>query len=428
MRDPVAGLSMLNDAAVSVFGGFLSAAFCNALRTPRSRRIFWFGMALMLIPQGWVYLNGGAALLVKIYPLVTHLPLLVLLCILTRRLLWPTVAILSAYLFCQLRRWLGLLVQFVLHGGVLMQETAELLFTVPLLLLLLYFVAPAVSRLSEYPVHVQGQFGIIPAMYYGFDYLTRIYTDLLTSGSPVVVEFMPTICCVAYLFFLLYNSAEDAKRSQLRQVQSNLEIQMSQAMHEISALRESQAVAARHRHDLRHHLQYLSACIENGQDDRAKAYISALFREIESEKVQQYCENEAANLILSSFVGRAKAMGIEIQVQGTLPAVISVLDNDLCVILSNALENALRACQDVAEGKETCVIQVQFEFHRRGGRVFLQISNPCGDDVRFEKGLPVSDRPGHGLGVQSIRTIVERYGGACKFWVQDGRFYLRLFL
>ena len=58
----------------------------------------------------------------------------------------------------------------------------------------------------------------------------------------------------------------------------------------------------------------------------------------------------------------------------------------------------------------------------------MQIVNPCQGEVRFERGVPVSDRPGHGIGMQSICAIVERYGGGCTFLAESGQFILRLFL
>ena len=428
MIEPTTLLSLLNDAAVSLFGGLLSASFCGALDTPRSRRIFWLGMALMLIPQGAVYLLWSEQLRLQAYPFVLHLPLLLLLSRLTGLRLWPAISILSAYLFCQMRRWLALLAAAVLPGEEITQILAELIFTLPLLLILLRFAAPAVRQLMDYPVKNQCQFGLIPALYYGFDYLTRIYTDLLSSGSPLVVEFMPTVCCAAYLVFLLYNSAEERRRSLLRQVQDNLNLQVAQATREISALRESQEQSRRHRHDLRHHLQYRLSCLENGQTGRAKEYIFEICAELEAQQVRRYCENEAVNLILSAFANRAEKTGIELDVRGALPHIICIADNDLCVILSNALENALHACLPFAEAGTACVIGVEFQFHEQNGRLFLQITNPCQEACRFEKGIPVSSRPGHGIGVQSIRAVVERYGGGCSFLLSDGQFILRLFL
>lgn len=421
-------LSLLNDAAVSIFGGVLSASFCDALRTRRNRRIFWLGMVLMLVPQSAVYLLWSAELRLQLYPLILHFPLLVLLYGLTGRLLWPAISILSAYQFCQMRRWPALLAAALLLGEETTQKLAELAFTLPLLLILLRFAAPGVRQLMEYPLKTQCQFGLIPALYYGFDYLTRIYTDLLFSGSPVVVEFMPTVCCAAYLIFLLHNADEERKRSLLQQAQSNMQLQIAQAAREISALRESYAATARYRHDLRHHLQYLLSCMEDGQTQRAKDYISEICAEIETRHVRRWCENEVVNLILSAFADRAEKAGVKMQVRGALPAVVSYGDNDLCIILSNALENALHACLPLAAAGEACIIDVEFRFHERNGRLALQIVNPFRGEVRFERGVPVSLRPGHGIGVQSICAVVERYGGDCAFLTENGRFTLRLFL
>ena len=419
-------IHLLHDMAVTLFGSILSASFCDALTTRRNRWLFWCCMALMPILPGVIYSIWSADFLRNIYPLIVHLPLLLVLWLLTGKLLWPLISILSAYLCCELRRWIALLAVVVLRGGDMMQDIAELIVTLPLLLLLLRFFTPVICQLSAQPTKRQCMFGLIPAVYYIFDYGTRVYTDLLYSGGPAAVEFMPFVCCLVYMAFLLYHSAREQTEIQLQQVQKSLNLQLTQAVREINALRESQTMASQYRHDLRHHLQYLSSCIGSGQAEQAQAYISDICEEIEAQKVQRYCENEAANLILSSFAGRAQKNGVSMHIQGTLPAFILVSDSDLCVLLSNALENALHACRSlVAEGK-ACEIDVQF--YERGGKLFLQVTNPCRNTVHFEKGLPVSDRPGHGIGVQSICAIVRRYGGVYAFLVQDGQFILRLSL
>lgn len=312
-------ISILNGGAVSIFGSLLSAAFCNALGTKRNRRIFLCCMVVVLLFQGGVYFLWEDEFLRQVYPLVMHLPLMLVLYILTGKLLWPFVSILSAYLCCQLRRWTALLAVEMFSGGVAMQDAVELMITFPMLIFLLYFVAPVVQQQSDCPIKIQCQFGLVPALYYVFDYLTRVYTDFLYSGSPVAVEFMPFVCCVLYLVLLLYNSTEERKRSQLEQVQKSLDLQLSQAVKEINALRESQALAVQYRHDLRHHLQYLSVCMENGQQDLAQTYISSIRKEIEAHVVQHYCENETANLVISAFAGRAQKVGISMDVKGVLP-------------------------------------------------------------------------------------------------------------
>lgn len=417
-------ISPINNVAVSIFGIILAASFCNTLKARRNRVIFWGCMAVIPLLQGWLYSIWDAEFLRQIYPLVMHLPLALVLYIMTRKPLWPFVAVFLAYLCCQLRYWLSLLIVTLASGGPTMQDTVELAVTLPLLVFLLCCVSPAVQRLADRPIKIQLQFGVIPAVYYVFDYATTVYTDLLTGGSPVVVEFMPFVYCATYLVFLMYNSAEEQKRIEMRQAQKSLDIQLSQSVREINALRESQALARQYRHDLRHHLQYVLSCIINGQEEQAQAYISDICREIDAQKVHQYCENEAANLILSAFSKRAKKDDIDMNVQGTLSASNPISDSDLCVLLSNALENAIHACRKLAAEGTACTIDVRF--YEQGGRFFLQVTNPCGEGVRFEKGIPVSDRPEHGVGVQSICAIVKRHGGVYSFSVRDGRFILRL--
>ena len=244
---------------------------------------------------------------------------------------------LTAYLCCQLRRWAALLVIALFPtGGTALQDATELVVTLPLLALV-HWIAPSVRALSHSSLKLQLQFGVIPLLSYVFDYFTRIYTDLLSSGNQVAVEFMPFVCSLAYLVFVLQTTQEQKLRSQLEQTQNSLNLQVAQAVREIDALRESQRKASTYRHDLRHHLQYISACIENGRAEAAQEYIHSVCAEIEASKVNVYCENEAANLILSAFATRAQNSGIDFRVHAAIPLVLPLPDSDLCVLLSNAL-------------------------------------------------------------------------------------------
>ena len=257
-----------NTVAVGLFGIVLSAAFCNIRWDRRNVCYMTAATAAIFLIQGIVYLWMDPTLVVYLYPIHTHLPLALVLCLLSHERLWPVISVLTAYLCCQLRRWLALVCVWVFSGGDRMQYAVELIVTLPLLLLLLR-TAPAVRSISRYSVTVQCQFGCTPALYYTFDYLTRVYTNLLADGDPAVVEFMPFVSCVAYLMFLARLSKEQEARAHLEQLQNSLNLQVSQAVREIGALRESQQKTRAYRHDLRHHLQYLSGCLENGQYEQA---------------------------------------------------------------------------------------------------------------------------------------------------------------
>lgn len=416
-------INVTNLAAVGLFGIVLSALFCDIKWTRRKCIFFVLVSAAILLMQGIVFKESSLQTVHCVYPLITHLPLVIALCILSKSCLWPVVTVLTAYLFCQIRRWLALCVVAMFAGNAVMQDVVELLITVPLFLFLARFVAPSVRSVSRQGVTQQWQFGAVPALYYGFDYITRIYSNMLMEGSQAAQEFMPFVCSVGFLLFVLVGAKKEKERISLEQTKNSLNLQIAGAAREIAFLREAQQKTRVYRHDLRHHMQYISSCIENGLFEQAQTYIGNICSEIESDKVIEFCENEAANLIFSAFAGRAEKQGIAMEVSAALSQSLPVSENDLCVLLSNALENALNACRKQKELGLPARIEVTA--YERGGKLLLQIINSCSDRVIFSEGLPVAITPEHGIGVRSICAIVERYGGIYSFLAKDSQFILR---
>lgn len=417
-------ISLLNGFAVAVFGMILSASFCDVAWN-RKRRIAMIGsMAGLLAIQGIIIYFLETEMVRLLYPVITHLPLMLILVVLTKKKLWSVVSVFTAYLCCQVRRWVALLITAMLCGDSVVQCVSELLITIPLLLFLLKYISPAVRSISYSNTWMQSQFCLIPAVYYIFDYATHIYTDMMVEATPVVAEFMSFVCSTAYLVFILRTSEEKLIRSQLEQIQDSLNLQVSQAVREIGAMRMSQEKTREYRHDLRHHMQYLAACIENNRLEHAAEYIQGICSEIEASKIITFCENEAANLIFSAFAERAKGQGILLKVKAQIPRQIHISESDLCVLLSNALENAIHACCKVKEkGVEASIEVSAFEKNKK---LFLQFINSCDSEVSFVQGIPVTGESGHGIGVRSICALVDRYEGIYTFEIEEGRFILRV--
>lgn len=414
---------LLNGIAVGVFGIMLSFSFCEIFWTRKRVLFATLGSMVLLMVQGGIYCFVEYKAVEYFYPVIMHVPLSILLFFFTHRYLWSVISVLTAYLCCQLRRWLALFFVALAAGDGYMLEVAELIITIPLLLGLIKYISPAVRSISANSVWLQSQFSLIPIVYYVYDYLTQVYMQVLTQASPVVTEFMAFVCCVAYLIFVLRISEEKWVRSQLEQMQDSLNLQVTQAVREIETLQKSQEKARQYRHDLRHHLQYISACIDNGRTGQVKEYIHEICAEIAENKVMVFCENETVNLIFSSFAARAKEKEVGMKIQAQIPKKLKIAENDLCVILSNALENALNACMEVKESSSAYIEILAFE---KKEKLCLQIRNSCDSQVHFEYGIPVTNRPGHGMGVKSICALVEKYHGLYSFVLEDNSFVFRV--
>lgn len=138
-------------------------------------------ICIIMLFQGVVLFSTDIDTIRCFYPLITHIPMSVALCILNIEFVWSLIAVLTAYLCCQIRKWLALLVVSIFSGGALMQNTIEFIVTLPLFLLLLRFVAPSVRSISHYTTTEKYLFGLVPLLYYGYDYLTIFFTNLISG-------------------------------------------------------------------------------------------------------------------------------------------------------------------------------------------------------------------------------------------------------
>ena len=107
-----------------------------------------------------------------------------------------------------------------------------------------------------------------------------------------------------------------------------------------------------------------------------------------------------------------------------LPQNLSITDPELCSVLSNALENALKAMGNLENDRKWVSLYCGI----RLGKLLIEVKNPYDGEVVMKDGLPVSDNDGHGFGTVSIRAIAERRGGICTFKAEESVFEFRFML
>lgn len=417
-------ITLINYIAVSIFGSILSAAFCGVGKEKRQKILLVFTVTAALIIEGIVYYFYGEKFVHELYPVFSHIPLIIVLWIITKKFLSSLSAVLTAYLCCQFRRWIALLFTFAFENSDELLPIVQIIITVPFLLLLLKYVAASVREMIMRPAKEMWTFAIVPIVYYLFDYSTVVYTKLLYEGSYLVAEFMPTFSCLFFLIYVKQSTKQEKERYRLEQEKNTFEMQAKQSVQEIGFLRKSQEQAAAHRHDLRHHMQYLASCIANHQNEQAMEYISSVCMEIEAQRVIDYCQNETANLILTAYAQRFKKAGIDCNISFVLGRDTRISSVDMCVILANSLENALNEC--IYLMTKNISSRVSVNGYEKDNKIFIQISNTCRRDVTFKDGMPVTKAEGHGIGTKSICSVVNKYDGMCSFKIRGDMFILRI--
>ena len=161
------------------------------------------------------------------------------------------------------------------------------------------------------------------------------------------------------------------------------------------------------RHDYQNNLLALSALLQGGQTAQAAAYVSSLSDQLAQTKSAYATGNLLADAILTDKAQNAKTRGIDIVFHGIVPSA-GVDDRDLCVILANALDNAVEGCSGCAPCTVTATSTV------KPGGWTLRIENPVpqpvvirGGEVRTSK----ADAENHGYGIGNIRKTARAYNG-----------------
>ena len=176
---------------------------------------------------------------------------------------------------------------------------------------------------------------------------------------------------------------------------------------------------------MRHHLQIIDSYIQSGNKEMAREYIRQVDATIESTIITEFCKNKAANLILSSWEGKAKKRDVKLNISSVLPEICPISEIEICIVLSNAIENAVNSAAMVEEPTNRTV-EIKCKADEK--KFYLLIENHFSTAPVFVDGLPVSNEKGHGTGTKSIVAVVQKHTGVYSFSVKEDKFILRVVL
>jgi len=417
-------LGIVNFSVILFFGIFVSAEFLGIEHSRKNNIIiFVFGAALYGL-QLICYIYFGMNYAERLYPLITHLPLLFLFTLyFKQKILSSLFAIMSAYLYCQLSKWFGVLASSVSHE-IWVMYAVRIIITIPIVYIIIKYASKSMYIIlskSRKPILI---FGIIPVTYYLFDYVSTVYTNLLYSGSQVFFEFLPFIMCIAYLVFSLIYFKEYEEKCEAEQHNMLIDIQTAQSIKEIQEIKRSEYEMSLIRHDMRHFLSNVSSLIESKDYEKAQDYIQKVIEVSDKTAVNKFCENKMINVILSSYKNRMTNKNIRFDATVAIPTELPCAELEFTSILSNALENAINVVPDLEEDNRI----IHLKLCMKNGKLLLSIKNRYTTAPIFKDGLPITEAKGHGLGTQSIKYMTAKLNGNCQFTANNGIFTLRVVL
>ena len=117
---------------------------------------------------------------------------------------------------------------------------------------------------------------LLPLSYYILEYIFTVYTNLLYTGSAVVIDFLDSFLVLLYFILSMLTIEYASQRSRAERENLLLTTVSSQAKKEIAQLSDSKKQAAIYRHDLKHHMNFIQNCIQEQKTEEALSYINEI--------------------------------------------------------------------------------------------------------------------------------------------------------
>ena len=407
-----------------LFGIFLSYILLQLEINRKNVIILTVFAVLSLSLQGILFSLRDVGFITMYYPLIAHLPLVLLLVLGFKQQLTHVIfAVTTAYLCCQIANWASMMPASLGNDTMAVNLTYTIVLTATFVLICKYAASSFASLYSK-PTGKFLTFAIVPCFYYVFDYFSTVYSQLLYSRNMLVAEFMPFLLCICYMFFCTVYFKQYEEIMEAEQLNHLMQMQQSQAKKEVNAMQRSEKTIALLRHDMRHFLGTLSEYIDSGQLEKAKSYIQEIIAISDSTRQKKYCANDTVNMILSHYEELLNEGHIQFIYMLQVPSSVKISDVDMSSILSNGLENAIHGVKDLPMQQRA----VHLSISEKGGKLLISIKNPYATVPKFVNDMPVAQESGHGIGTQSIRYTAEKLGGNCHFSLADGMFVMRVIL
>ena len=221
------------------------------------------------------------------------------------------------------------------------------------------------------------------------------------------------------------------KEAELRYQYEKLLKETEEMRSQDAELRELHQNVRQLKHDMKNHLMVLTAYLNDGEIESAKAYTSELLDKFST--MHSYIEtgNVLLNHIINEKLSYAKSQGILVKAEIENLAFAKMNRMDFSALLSNMLDNAIEALVREKESKTLQKLQMQIIISAQRGYETICVKNQTSYSV-FEENpnLETSkkEKALHGLGVGRIKTIVAQYGGMADFYEEEKFFCVKVFI
>lgn len=221
---------------------------------------------------------------------------------------------------------------------------------------------------------------------------------------PTMVLFL---LFINVFIFYLYDEIQKGYMETAKQEQ--MKIQVERYAKELDVMIKSQNKLDRIYHDYKHHLTAISAMAKSADNKEILVYLNQLKETVGSSWHHHcYTQNHTINNILNYILENAEKPIKNLKILVDVPNYIGEELFDISIIVGNLMDNAIRGA---AHSEEQ---ELLFKMYYKKGIMKIETKNSIKDLPKIQNGhyqTTKSKKDGHGIGLQNIKLIADKYDG-----------------
>ena len=261
------------------------------------------------------------------------------------------------------------------------------------------------------------------------NYIDFYSANIKTTTIPLLMN--RGIIALCY-YFLLFTQIQQIK---FKEVELNNKLISLQLEHqeELYKKRDHYAEILRmYNHDFKSVLTNVSYFLDQGDIQKAKEILKTIDSDIKViiTENQSYSNRLIVDVILNSLAEKCKQANIEFNAECLIPEHLSLTDLSLSRIFGNLANNAYEACIKQDQHDER---KITFKSYIKDDFFIIYTQNSFNGEIIIEQNkirTTKRNKKQHGVGIESIKNIVESANGIALFDVNEEknmfRFYIKI--
>lgn len=234
------------------------------------------------------------------------------------------------------------------------------------------------------------------------------------------VWFVFLLILIISLFSYSINTNINKNKKQLEMVEENNKI-LEENLYEIKEIYMKNAILY---HDINNHLDIINKLLEKEETKEAKGYLENICKPIEDLKNVTWTGIEIIDVVLNSKKRKAEKEHISIKYNIDKIKVNKGISNDISIILSNLLDNAIEGSIRGNEGSDYSRL-IKVAIKKINEFIIIKVVNNISGTIKEHKGNLITTKKEkglHGWGIKSIESIVGKNAGHFKYEYDEKEF------